>query len=101
MVRFNKKDVEARKELLASTNLVNESKENENGEETRRVNENLINLKSQSFIACLIIISRLVNFPDTRTKIFDDEDEKSPILNRDKTEIKRNFSLLCEEDLFH
>lgn len=33
MVRFNKKDVEARKELLASTNLVNESKENENGEE--------------------------------------------------------------------
>jgi hypothetical protein len=31
MVRFNKKDIEARKELLASTNLVNEAKENENG----------------------------------------------------------------------
>lgn len=31
MVRFNKKESEARKELLASMNQVNDAKENENG----------------------------------------------------------------------
>lgn len=31
MVRFNKKESEARKELLASMNQVNDGKENENG----------------------------------------------------------------------
>jgi hypothetical protein len=31
MVRFNKKESEARKELLASMNQVNDAKESENG----------------------------------------------------------------------
>lgn len=33
MVRFNKKESEARKELLASMNQVNDAKENENGKD--------------------------------------------------------------------
>lgn len=35
MVRFNKKESEARKELLASMNQVNDAKENENGKDNR------------------------------------------------------------------
>lgn len=35
MVRFNKKESEARKELLASLNQVNEAKENENGKDDK------------------------------------------------------------------
>lgn len=35
MVRFNKKESEARKELLKSMNLENDAKENENGKEPR------------------------------------------------------------------
>lgn len=35
MVRFNKKESEARKELLASMNQVNDAKENENGKNCR------------------------------------------------------------------
>lgn len=35
MVRFNKKESEARKELLTSMNQVNDAKENENGEAQR------------------------------------------------------------------
>jgi hypothetical protein len=33
MVRFNKKESEARKELLASMNQVNDAKESENGKD--------------------------------------------------------------------
>lgn len=33
MVRFNKKESEARKELLTSMNQVNDAKENENGKD--------------------------------------------------------------------
>lgn len=34
MVRFSKKESEARKELLASMNQVNDAKENENGKDS-------------------------------------------------------------------
>lgn len=36
MVRFNKKESEARKELLTSMNEVNDAKENENGKKDKQ-----------------------------------------------------------------
>lgn len=40
MVRFNKKENEARKELLASMNQVNDAKDNENGKNLKMNSRN-------------------------------------------------------------
>lgn len=53
MVRFNKKESEARKELLQSMNQVNDAKENENGKQQSTLNPDLVKQSKSNLVTWL------------------------------------------------
>lgn len=53
MVRFNKKESEARKELLQSMNQVNDAKENENGKQQSTLNPDFAKQSESNLVTWL------------------------------------------------
>ncbi|CRK87482.1 CLUMA_CG001283, isoform A [Clunio marinus] len=78
MVRFNKKESEARKELLASMNQMNDGKENENAA-FQHVRENISDLEGTANETDLVFLQGLLDNPAVKQLIkIQDKFEESP-----------------------